>query len=73
MRVVHHLLSDTEWHFDDLTTPEHALAQVYCEEQNLSSWYYNHCPHFEKAHEELPFSYGKQFVGLGDFATRREA
>lgn len=71
MRVVHHLLSDAEWHFDDAVTPEHALAQVYCEEKNLSSWYFSHNPHFEVAHQCLDFTYGKHSVGLGDFATRK--
>lgn len=71
MTTVKHLLTDTEWHFDDEVTPEHALAQVYCEEKNLSSWYYNHNPHFEVAHQCLDFMYGKRSVGLGDYAVMR--
>ena len=71
MRVVHHLLSDTEWHFGDDVSPEHALAQVFCEEHNLAAWYFNHAPHYERAHQVLNFRYGEIAVGLGDYATRR--
>ena len=70
MRIVIDLLSDTEWHFDDEVSAEHALAQVYCEKQGLLSWYYGHAPNFEPAHKMLDFRYGKTTVGLGDYATK---
>lgn len=72
MRVVFDLMSDAEWHFDDACTPEHALAQVYCEAEGMLSWYYGHLPDFSVAHKSLRFIYGHNCMGLGDFATRLE-